>query len=77
MVVSPRTIDYAYLCANLTFRLMETEGRLSQPRGGRMDQTEPNIPLVSPPRPFQIKFGWAAGELAIAGYIGLTMAFML
>lgn len=56
---------------------METEGRLSQPRGGRMDQTEPNIPLVSPPRPFQIKFGWAAGELAIAGYIGLTMAFML
>lgn len=56
---------------------METEGRLMRPRGGRMDQTEPNISLVLPPLPFQIRFGWAVGELAIAGYIGLTMAFML
>mgnify|MGYP000725232053 CR=1 FL=1 len=29
------------------------------------------------PLPFQVKFGWAVGELAIAAYIGLTMAFML
>jgi GPH family glycoside/pentoside/hexuronide:cation symporter len=27
--------------------------------------------------PFRIRLGWATGELAIAGYIGLTMAFML
>lgn len=29
------------------------------------------------PLPFSIRFGWAVGELAIAAYIGLTMAFML